>query len=129
MLKSNSIRVTPQRLGVYKLLREEKRHFSAEEVYAKVKNHFPAISLATVYSILELLKEKDLASEVRINLDKASFEAKKNEHHHFLCKKCGEIFDIHIELCPTLKRRETQGHSIDKFQGYFYGVCKNCRGK
>ena len=57
ILKEKGIRLTPQRLGVFKALRNQERHFTVEQIYEKIKNNFPAISLATVYSILELLKE------------------------------------------------------------------------
>ena len=127
ILKEKGIRVTPQRLGVYKVLRESRRHFTAEEIYDRAKKSFPAISLATVYSILELLKSKHLVQEVRINFDKSCFELEVCEHHHFLCKVCGKIFDINIAPCSTLVKREVNGHVIDTFQGYFYGTCKDCK--
>jgi Fur family peroxide stress response transcriptional regulator len=126
VLKEKGLRVTPQRLGVYKLLREDSGHFTAEKIYFKVKKSFPAISLATVYSILELLKENNLVQEIRINFDKSSFELKACPHHHFLCNSCGKIFDIDIMPCTTLKDKKINGHTINKFQGYFYGICKDC---
>ena len=127
VLKEKGIRATPQRLGLYKLLREEPGHLTAEELYARIKEKFPAISLATVYSILELLKAKGLVQEMRIDFGRSCFELKACDHHHFLCEKCRKIFDVDITPCPTLVRKEVDGHLIDTFQGYFYGTCKDCR--
>lgn len=129
VLKEKGIRITPQRIGVYKLLREDPGHFTAEELYARMQKDFPAMSLATVYSILELLKDKALVQEIRINFDKSCFELKACPHHHFLCSSCKKIFDIDMAPCPTLAKREVNGHVINKFQGYFYGTCKDCKEK
>ena len=127
VLKGKNIRATPQRLEVYRILRETAGHLTAEEVYARSKRLFPAISLATVYTILELLKSKQLVDEIRINFGRSCFELKDCEHHHFLCNRCGRIFDIDIVPCPTLKKRQVDGHVIETFQGYFYGTCKDCK--
>jgi Fur family peroxide stress response transcriptional regulator len=129
VLKDKGIRVTPQRIGVYKLLKENPGHFTAEELYERIKKNFPGMSLATVYSILELLKEKGLVQEIRINFDKSCFESRACVHHHFLCQRCKKIYDIDIVPCPTLATKQVNGHLINKFQGYFYGICKDCREK
>jgi Fe2+ or Zn2+ uptake regulation protein len=46
-------------------------------------------------------------------------------HHHFLCKKCGEILDIEI-ICPNLDRIIEHGHKVEEVHGYFKGICKKC---
>ncbi len=126
-LKNKDIRVTPQRLGVCEILSREKIHLTAEQIYGRIKNKFPAISLATVYTILQLYVQKGLASEIRITFDKSSFEARTDSHHHFLCKRCQKIYDIELHPCPALKREEVDGHAIEQLQGYFYGLCRECR--
>ena len=127
ILKDRHIRVTPQRVAVYKILREAQRHLTAEEIHQRLQRRIPAVSLATVYSIAELLKANKLISEIRIKFDKSCFEARTEGHHHFLCRRCGEIFDVDIPPCTTLQSMRVDGHSIEKLHGYFYGECKNCR--
>jgi len=127
ILKGSNIRITPQRLGVYKILSQEVRHLTAEEIYEKIKKRFPGVSLATVYTILELFKEKKLVQEIRIKIDKSCFEARVDRHHHFLCKKCGQIFDVDIAPCLSLEKKEVDGHLIEEHQGYFYGICRICK--
>lgn len=128
-LKEKKIRITPQRLGVYQVLFEENRHLTAEEIYEKIKNTIPAVSLATVYTILDLFKEKGLIGEIRIEFDRSRFEARTTFHHHFLCKKCHKVLDVDKPPCPELERRQIDGHLIEKLQGYFYGTCKSCLKK
>ena len=127
-LSKTNIRVTPQRLAVYKVLSEGK-HFTADFVYKKIKKGFPSISFATVYTILQLFKDKNLVSESRIDFERSTFEIKKDPHHHFMCRECSTIIDIDIPLCDTLKNMKVVGLTIENFQGYFYGLCKECKKK
>ncbi len=127
-LSETDIRVTPQRIAVYKILSEGK-HLSADFVYKKVKKMFPSISFATVYTILQLFKDRGLVLETRIDFERSTFEIMSRPHHHFMCKSCKKIIDIDIPPCDTLKNMEVNGLKIESFQGYFYGLCKDCRGK
>ncbi len=125
ILNNKGIRITPQRLAVYKVLKD-KCHATAEEIYEHTKKEFPMMSFATVYSILELFKEKGLAEEIKIDFNKSTFDIRTDGHHHFMCKNCGRIYDIDIPPCDTLAKGRINGHRIESFQGYFYGVCKEC---
>lgn len=126
-LKKKGVVVTPQRLAIYKFLRENKGHFTAEDIYGVMKRRFPTISLATIYSVLELLEKQGLIRELRIRKDKKDFDSRIDLHHHLLCRKCARIIDIDIPLCNSLKNMEIEGNIIEEAQGYFYGVCKKCR--
>jgi len=128
LLRAHKVKVTPQRLCVYGELADARCHLSAEEVCKKVTKNMPAISLGTVYAALNHLKEKGLVREIKIDFEKSAYEARRDPHHHFLCKKCKNIFDIDIHPCMTLKTKKINGHTIDDFQGYFYGTCKKCQG-
>jgi Fe2+ or Zn2+ uptake regulation protein len=128
LLNTKGIRVTPQRIAVYKVLKE-KCHATAEEIYEEIKREFPMMSFATVYSILELFKEKGLANELKIDFVKSTFDIRTDGHHHFMCKKCGRIYDVDISPCEILKKGKVNGHKIESFQGYFYGICKKCNMK
>ncbi|MFH2137994.1 MAG: Fur family transcriptional regulator [Candidatus Omnitrophota bacterium] len=127
ILKEQGIRITPQRVRIFELLAAEKRHLCVEELYEKIKESFPAVSLATVYSILELLKKKGIIREIRIKFDKSCYEARTDLHHHFSCRKCKKIFDIDLTPCPALQSKEINGHIIEELQGYFYGICRDCK--
>jgi len=129
ILKGRNIRATNQRILVYKLLSENLQHFTVEKIYEKIRKSIPVVSLATVYAVLDLFKDKGLIEEIRIKSDRASYSARVCIHHHFLCRECNMIFDIDILPCPTLKKKKVNGHKIEELQGYFYGICKKCLGK
>ncbi|MDP8216238.1 MAG: Fur family transcriptional regulator [Candidatus Kaelpia imicola] len=127
-LNGAGIRITPQRLAVYKVLNEGS-HSRADFIYKRVKKRSPSISFATVYTILQFFKSKGLISESRIDFERSTFEIRTDSHHHFMCKECRNIFDIDIPPCSALKKMKAAGLYIESFQGYFYGLCKECRSK
>lgn len=129
ILKEKKVKVTAQRIAVFEILRKNREHFSAENIFEEVKKKFPVVSLGTIYSTLLVLREKGLASEVNIASDKSFFEARGDTHHHFYCKRCRKFFDIDIPFCQALEQKEISGNIINECQGYFYGICKQCRGK
>jgi Fur family transcriptional regulator, peroxide stress response regulator len=126
ILKDKRIKVTPQRLGVYRALARAHGHLTAEELHARVKKDFPAVSLGTIYAILEFFAEKGLVQEIRIDFQKSCYDILRHRHHHFQCRKCQRIFDVDIPLCEALAGGEVEGHAIEEFQGYFYGTCREC---
>lgn len=126
ILKEKSIRVTPQRAEVLKVLYNEGGHLTAEQIYERIKAKLPAVSRATVYTVLELFKKNSIVREICIRPGKASFDSRIDNHHHFFCRQCGEIFDIDMRLCPAVRKEEINGHKIEELHGYFYGLCNNC---
>lgn len=129
LLRLKKIRLTPQRLAVYSVLQKGKRHLSAEDIYKKLRPQLTAISLATVYTTLESFIKMGLVQEIRITFGKSLFELASPPHHHFLCRRCGEILDVLQGPCPVYSKGTADGHRIESFQGYFYGVCGLCEKK
>lgn len=125
-LREHDIKVTPQRVWVHKVLSATSGHLSVDDVFRKVKKHVPAISRATVYAIIQMLKEKGMIREVIIDFTHASYEARRDPHHHFNCTVCHKILDVDIHPCQTIQCRMVDGHEIHDFHGYFYGICKEC---
>lgn len=129
IFKEHNIRATHQRVQLYDLLAREEGHLTADQIYEKIHKKMPSLSLATIYATLEIFKKKGLVNEVRIDFSKSCFDARREGHHHFLCKKCKRIFDVDMMPCSALKNRKADGHLIEEFQGYFYGICKECQSK
>ncbi|MFA6378393.1 MAG: transcriptional repressor [Candidatus Omnitrophota bacterium] len=129
ILRDSDIKVTPQRLAVYGIFKNTKGHFSAEQVFQASRLKVPAISLGTVYAILENFTAKHLIHEIKINFDKSLYEVADKDHHHFFCHECQKILDVEMPACATLRRKSVQGHTIESFQGYFYGICQDCQKK
>ncbi|NIR11159.1 MAG: transcriptional repressor, partial [Candidatus Aminicenantes bacterium] len=76
------LKVTPQRMAVYKVLIESKQHPSAEMVFRKVREAIPNISLDTVNRTLLTLAEIGAASIVEGTGDVKRFDGKLETHQH-----------------------------------------------
>lgn len=123
------LKITPQRMAVYKVLIESKQHPSAEMVFRKVREVIPNISLDTVNRTLLTLAEIGAASIVEGTGDVKRFDGKLETHQHLKCIKCRRIFDFHykpfdnIPVPKNISRRFT----VLKKTVYFEGICDACR--
>ncbi len=125
-LKKKGVVLTIQRLAVWEFLDNTQLHPTVEEIYTNLKEKYPSISQATIYSTLELLKKEGEIQKLSIRKDKVCFDPNPKMHHHFFCQRCEKVFDIPIE-CPVSKQGEVDGHKVEEVQAYLYGVCADCR--
>lgn len=121
-------RMTVQKSFIFGYLKSVKTHPSAEIIHKEVKKKLPNISQGTVYRILNNLKDKGeiLAIDTK---DNVHFDADVSDHAHFICEKCGDVFDVIDECskCGILKKKKTKVGSINSYKINFYGVCKRCK--
>mgnify|MGYP001773283578 CR=1 FL=1 len=120
-------RLTCQKKIILDYLKSVKTHPSAEEIFKKVKKKLPQISLGTVYRILKNLKEKGEILEIPEKIKR--YDGFVLPHAHFVCEKCGKIFDVQSECekCEILKKKKLKVGKFKKFFIQFYGICKNCQ--
>ena len=64
MSNSGTFRYSRQREKILEFLKDNKEHPSADEIYAKMKESFPSISLGTVYRNLGVLHEQGLVNRI-----------------------------------------------------------------
>ena len=129
-LKGKKITLTPQRMAVAEYLSECDDHPTADQIHKAIKEKYPSISLATIYSTLELLKEHGQIQELSIRKrGKACFDPNPDIHHHFLCRKCGKIVGLEFDYpqsCPIIAKDTVEGCKIEEMQAYLYGICSDC---
>ncbi len=127
-LKKSGLKPTYQRLKVLEYLNKNKNdHATVEMIYATLTHEIPTISLTTVYNTLNAFLKKGLVSAVTITGTETRYDSITTHHHHFLCKRCGKIFNIDIQ-CPIMAgtNKISCGHKIEEVHGYFKGLCKDC---
>ncbi|MDR2431154.1 MAG: transcriptional repressor [Candidatus Margulisbacteria bacterium] len=122
-LREKKVKATPQRLAVLEYLRSGYIHPSAEEIYKKLKPLCPSLSLATVYNTLEALVDAGAVNRLTIDARRTNYEYGRAPHAHFLCRVCGEIYDMPIRRAGAAVLR---GHKIEKTWQYHQGVCRKC---
>lgn len=99
-LATSGLRSTPQREVVYNVLLKKRDHPTADEVYARVRNELPSISLATVYNCLETLVQCDLVRAVNFERGPTRYCPNLRPHAHFHDERTGKTHDV--DLPPSL---------------------------
>jgi len=127
--RDKGLRITPQRMAVYRALIESHEHPSAEVVFRRVRQIFPSISLDTVNRTLLTLSEIGAAFVVEGSGDAKRFDANLENHQHFKCVKCRRIIDFHHAAFDRLDIPENlmSGCTVLKKTVYFEGHCDLCR--
>ncbi len=131
-LREGEHRITPQRLGILRILANSDGHPSAEAIHGALISHYPTMSLATVYKTLSLLKQEGEVLELQFSELGNRYDGyKPYPHPHVICTDCGEIVDpslLDMEEITGKMMAET-GFKIMTHRLDFYGLCPACQKK
>ena len=128
-LKQLGIRLTPQRLAIAEVVVNSGDHPSVKEIFERVKAFFPYVTLATVYSTLDVLERAAIVRELPFQRQ-SRYDANLSPHANLVCVSCGAVVDADVgqklvaELKNTLEQEtkfEVSSQRVD-----FYGYCSRC---
>ncbi len=129
--RKHGLKLTPQRIAIYKALISTDSHPTADEVCQKVREEISNISLDTVNRTLLTLTEIGAAFQVEGTGQPRRFDGGLEDHQHFLCIKCGKVIDFQHDALGNI-------HIPDEIQGkfqilrktvYLEGFCSECAEK
>lgn len=124
------LRVTHQRLEIFRELLRSHNHPSADMLYQRLRKRIPTLSLDTLYRTLSTLEEANLITRLSTPSGVGRFEPNYRPlHHHFICKRCGCIMDV------ATRRRERLVESlavpencvVESARVELRGLCGPCR--
>lgn len=98
------LRRTGQRDIIVRSVFSRDEHFTAEELYDRVRRSTDGISRATVYRTLALLVEAGLLREIDLGENQKTYDPNfldKPSHNHLVCIDCGRVVefeDAHVEV-------------------------------
>lgn len=127
-LEDNGIRPSSQRILMLKYLSENNEHPTADKIYVDLSKSLPTISKATVYNNLKLFLNKGIINEVSIDNNEAHYDMVKEDHAHFICKKCKKIEDLEIEGIK-INTSTIEDCKIENQDIFLMGICKSCLDK
>lgn len=111
-IASKGLRRTPQRDAILKAAFASDEHFTAEELWDRVRRTSTRSSRATVYRTLALLVDAGLLREIDLGGEETTYDPNfvdKPSHNHLICIDCGKVTefeDPHAEvLHDCLTRR------------------------
>lgn len=121
-------RLTPHRREVFQILAESTDHPTAYEIFDRVKERSPGISLATVYNCLEHLTSHSLIKQVHVERAQSRYCANLHEHVHFHCESCGKVIDA-LPVAPMDSSQFWQlpaGARVTRADVAIHGICPDC---
>jgi Fe2+ or Zn2+ uptake regulation protein len=120
-------RETRQLTAIYEVLRASHDHPSADQVFRRVRDQLPRLSLGTVYRNLEKLREQGRLRVVRLASGEAHYDAVVDPHDHFVCEGCQTVLDLDpIAAAPLGDRPAVAGCVVHWQTTALYGLCRDC---
>jgi Fe2+ or Zn2+ uptake regulation protein len=128
VLRANGHRVTSPRLTVYRHLRSQDGHLTAEQVHRDLVARIPSLSPATVYATLDLLAELGLIRRMSTPRGVALFDTRIGLHHHLLCRSCDAIIDVEapVPTAGAYAAAAAAGFTVEHSELQMTGICDAC---
>ena len=132
MLRSKGLKVTPQRIAILNMLMNTHEHPTAEAIFKALEPTNPTMSLATVYKTLDSFTAADIIQVLSIDGESQHYDYRTDFHPHIICKKCGAVCDVDIdvsqEISSIIEKLDSETKfGVDKEQLFFYGLCEHCK--
>ncbi|MFB9182276.1 Fur family transcriptional regulator [Dactylosporangium sucinum] len=132
LLRARGLRVTRPRLAVLEVLDSARGHLDVDQIAAQVRQRLDSVSTQAVYDVLSALSRAGLARRIEPAGSPARFEARVGDnHHHVVCRGCGEIADVDCTVgeAPCLTPSQAHGFVLDEAEVTFWGLCPACQQK
>jgi len=115
IFQDNALKFTPAREQLWSLFQDKAKPMSYEDI-----KDFISMDKATFYRNMSILEEKNLINSFESSDKKRYYEIDNNPHAHFICRVCGEIRCLDIEMSSILSDVEIDNVII-------YGKCEKCK--
>lgn len=129
IFRDKKLKLTPQRIAVYKYLQSTTDHPNADVIYKALQPQYPTMSLATIYKALKTLVDIELVQEINVGEGNFRYDGNVNTHPHIQCTCCGRVDDVNGISLSNLNDLIGEYTSYDVLSNkvYFYGICSYCK--
>ena len=121
-----------QREVILEVIKKNRTHPTAEEIYNLVIEKEPRISKSTVYRNINILVEQELIQKIVMATGPDRYDYEGQTHQHAICEVCAKVFDYFydfetLKIAKSLKKQT--GIDLDVNSIKVYGICENCKSK
>jgi Fur family peroxide stress response transcriptional regulator len=129
-LRDAGLRVTPQRVAIYRVLVATDAHPTAQSLFDRLQPMMPSLSQATVYNTLQTLVTHGLIQEIGEAGDGAMhYDADPTPHVNLICTCCHQVedfFDVALSgVAEQVVARS--GYRVQGMRIVYYGLCPRCQ--
>lgn len=125
ILLDKDIKPSHHRIRIFQFLALNRYHPTVEMIYNDLIDEIPTLSKTTVYNTLNLFVASNLVRVLNIDEVEARYDITTDNHGHFRCKSCGEIYDFEFDS-NYLSGEELKDFQIHEKNVYFNGICFSC---
>lgn len=118
-------RQTRQLDATLQVLRDATDHPTAEQVLTRVRSSLPTVSRGTVYRNLAKLVGDGRVQVVPVDRA-ARYDARLDAHDHFVCRRCGTVFDVPLRSVRERPPGSLDGHVVEAMERTYHGSCRSC---
>ena len=126
---AKGVKLTEQRKIIARVMSGSKDHPDVDELYKRVSNIDPKISIATVYRTIKLFAEEGIVTKHGFKGgEKARYEELSESHHdHLIDIKTGEIIEFVDDEIEKIQKKiaEKFGYDLVDHKLELYGRKKN----
>ena len=97
---------------VLSAVNEMHRHVTADQIYTFIRDKYPSIGRGTVYRNLGILVEEGKVRKVEVPDGSDRFDFTLENHYHVECVKCGEIFDVDMDVISEIEKKIKDAHGM-----------------
>lgn len=126
VLRDHGVCPTQQRVAMYEYLLRHRTHPTADTIYHALVQEYPTFSRTTVYNSARALAKAGLIRIITIDADEQRFDAGVEDHGHFRCTGCGEVFDFPVSE-ETVASLSAVPYPTETLDIYVTGVCPHCQ--
>ena len=126
--KQKGVKLTDQRKLIAQTMSNSNDHPNVDELYKRVSEIDPKISIATVYRTVKLFEEAGILTKHDFRGEKARYEELPDSHHdHLIDVQSGEIVEFVDEEIEKLQKKVAKkyGYKLVDHKLELYGVKVN----
>lgn len=129
--RAAGIKLTHQRIEIFREVAGTGDHPDAETIHRRVRKRMPTVSLDTIYRTLWMLVGLGMIQTLGAGRERARFDANLDQHHHFVCVKCGLTRDFYSkdfdELTLPISIEEIG--RVEATHVEARGICRECAAR
>ena len=129
-LREAGLRVTPQRLAIYRALVSNEAHPTAQTLFRQLQTGLPSLSQATVYNTLQALADCGLIQQIgEVGGGAIRYDGNPAPHANLVCTLCHDVQDVVDLLLDDIVQQVVAraGFKAKGVRVTVYGQCARCQ--
>ena len=123
--------MSKQKKAILEALQSSEGHLRADEIFSRVRQIIPNISVGTVYRNLGVLLDEGVIHRISVPDGGDVYDKTPFPHGHLICTECSKVFDLPIEeLSVTdgiIERVRRLGNEVRSYNFTVGIICSDCQ--